>query len=153
MHNGFLAIKLQLKEKHINNLLAEIKKLDVWHKLNKHVNEDGEEVHDGFRLMAELLFNSASPTCVCEFMHEVGNCAKMMHPDLKIQPLTPLKSLAIGSNQFYHRDYDQETISKLEPGKKFYSCIFSFSAPTHLLVKDKDGVETKMKISRGHLLF
>ena len=116
------------------------------------MDEDGKEAHDDFRLMAELLFNSASPTCAREFAREVGNRAKIAHPNLKIQPLTPLKSLPGGTNQFYHGDYDQVAISKLEPGKKFYSCIFSFSAPTHLLVKDKHGVETKMKIPRGHLL-
>ena len=38
--------------------------------------------------MAELLFNTASPPCVREFMSKIGNYAKTIDLELKIQHFT-----------------------------------------------------------------
>ena len=143
---------MQLNNDCINKIENEIKKLTTWCKLTKHLDEEEKEVHDANQLMAKLLFNSASPNFICKSINEMSSCAKMIHLDLKIQPLIPLKSFANGKEQFCHGNYDLEIIEKLEKGLKYYSATFSFSNPTHILVKDEDGDESKMKIPCRHVL-
>ena len=47
MHKGFLMLKMQLKEKHINDVEKEAKKLPNEHKTAKHLDKNRKEVHDG----------------------------------------------------------------------------------------------------------
>ena len=85
-------------------------------------------------------------------MKEVGCVTKMIDEDLMIQNLTHLHSKANSTIQTYHSDFTDKDLSILEEGKMFYSCLLSFNKESRILIKNKDGEETKIMIPHGHLL-
>ena len=76
----------------------------------------------------------------------------MIDEDLVIQSLTSLRSKVNGTIQTYYSDFAGKDLSALEEEKMLYYCLLSFSKEICILIKNKDGEETKIIIPRGHLL-
>ena len=145
-------IKLQLSDNHLTKLQSIIKKLGSWQEIHKEVKDD-KEIHNDHRHQTLLSTCVESDHCVKELMKEVGCIAKIINKDLVIQSLTPLHSKTNDIIQTYYSNFTDKDLSILEEEKMLYSCLLSFNKETRILIKNKDGEETKIIIPRSNLLF
>ena len=118
-------IKTEALEADLSHIEKSVRNRTKWVKIVKSM-KNIEEIYDDKREITCVAINNSTDAKIKKLKIELTAITKAIEEDSIIQPLSGLHSKLKGTKQFFHGDYDLDSIFKLKKGKNFTHVFFPF---------------------------